>query len=78
MAVISDGGGGVGVVEADMETEANDGELFDAEKSKSSVNGPCVFSESILWKIQRQFYESHGVQCWQQVCMVLRVLFTLF
>ncbi len=75
MAVNSDGGGGD--VKAEVDNGTNEGELLEEKQCKSSVDGPCVFSESIVWKIQRDFYETHGVQCWQQVCMKLRELFTL-
>ncbi len=69
MSVNSDGGGGGVKVETDSGA-TNEGKSLQADQCKKLlVDGPCVFSKSILWKIQREFYESHGVQCWQQVCM---------
>ncbi len=60
-------------VKAVVNNGMNGGEFLEDIQSRKTADDSCVFSESILWKIQRDFYETHGIQCWQQVCTELCV-----
>jgi len=41
-----------------------DGESESDDAPRFLVEGPKLFSESLIWELQRRFYERHGIEAW--------------